>query len=101
MRVKTTKLTNLEKQRKSILTEDMTTCYFCRQPKDDIHEIFPGKNRVVSMENGFCVPLCRKHHEIVHTNECFARELKRMCQEVYELKYTRKEFMALIGRNYE
>lgn len=101
MRVKTIKLANLEKQRKSILTEDMTTCYFCRMPKDDIHEIYGGKNRVISMQNGFCVPLCRMHHTAVHNNECLARELKRMCQEVFELTHTRKEFMQLIGKNYD
>ena len=53
------------------------------------------------MQNGFCVPLCRMHHTAVHNNECLARELKRMCQEVFELTHTRKEFMQLIGKNYD
>ena len=44
MRYKTTKLINLEKQRKSILTKDMTVCYFCKKPKDDIHEIYGNIN---------------------------------------------------------
>ena len=100
MKYKTTKLINLEKQRKSILTKDMTVCYFCKKPKDDIHEIYGGKNRVISMQNNFCVPLCRLHHEYVHNNENWALELKRMCQEVFELTHKRKDFMQLIGKSY-
>lgn len=100
MRYKTTKLINLEKKRYSILTEDLTTCYLCRQPKDDIHEIYGGANRKISMANGFCVPLCRHHHRQVTDDNEQNRKLKETCQRVYELNHTRSEFRNLIGRSY-
>lgn len=101
MRAKTSKLANLEKQRKSILTEDLTKCYFCHRPKDHIHEIYGGKNRVVSMKNGFCVPVCIMHHILLHNNEVAAKLLKEECQQVFEKTHSHKEFMQLIGKNYD
>lgn len=100
MKYKTKKLLDLEKKRYSILTEDLETCYLCRSPKQDIHEIFGGSNRKVSMQHGFCVPLCRYHHRILTDNPNENFLLKQTCQKVYEFKHTRKEFIDIIGRNY-
>ena len=68
MRNKTYKLQKLEKNRFSILTNDMEHCFICKNPFIDIHEIYGGRNRKVSMQNGFCVPLCRERHEFVTLN---------------------------------
>lgn len=100
MKYKTKKLIDLEKKRYSILTDDLETCYLCRSAKQDIHEIYGGSNRKVSMENGFCVPLCRYHHRILTDNPKENDVLKQTCQKVYEMNHTRKEFISLIGKNF-
>lgn len=100
MRNKTYKLQKLEKNRFSILTNDMEHCFICKSPFVDIHEIYGGRNRKVSMQNGFCVPLCREHHEFVTLNADGSNYLKQKCQFEYEKTHTRDEFIKLIGRNY-
>lgn len=91
----------LESERKSILTDNMDACYICGKMATDIHEIYGGSNRVASMRNGFCVPLCRQCHDLI-TKKIGLGDivLKRTCQEKYEAHHTRDEFMKLIKKNY-
>lgn len=100
MRNKTYKLKKLEKNRFSILTNDMEHCYICQSPFVEIHEIYNAGNRKISMKNGFCVPLCHKHHEYVTLNADGSNYLKQKCQRVFEETHSRDEFMKLIGRNF-
>lgn len=99
MRRKSSKLAKLERNRYSILTDDLEHCFYCGRSPVDIHEIYGGANRKVSMANGFCVPLCRHHHELVTRNEG-ASLLKEICQQEYERTHSREDFMRLVGRNY-
>ena len=100
MRNKTYKLKKLEKNRFSILTNDMEHCYICQSPFIEIHEIYNAGNRKISMLNGFCVPLCHRHHEYVTLNADGSNYLKQKCQMVFEKTHSREEFMKLIGRNF-
>ena len=100
MRNKTYKLQKLEKNRFSILTNDMEHCYICQSPFIAIHEIYGGRNRKTSMQNGFCVPLCHKHHEYVTLNADGSNYFKQKCQKVFEETHSRDEFLELIGRSY-
>lgn len=101
MKQKTSKLRNLEAKRYSIITDDLKHCYFCRSGGClDVHEVFGGANRKMSMIHGFCVPLCRNCHIKITNNVLMSVPLKKMCQEIYELKHTRSEWMKIIGRNY-
>jgi len=80
-------------------------CYICTTMLNlHKHHIFQGKNRKTSENNGFTVYLCGEHHNMsdnsVHFNHNMDRKIKEECQKVYELRHTREEFMALIGRNY-
>ena len=100
MKNKTSKLAKLERNRKSILTEDLEHCYFCKQKSVDIHEIYSGSNRKISMMNNFCVPLCRQHHIKATVNVEFNIKLKQLCQMEYEKTHSRPEFLLLIGKNY-
>lgn len=100
MKNKTYKLKKLEKNRWSILTNDMEHCFVCENSFVDIHEIYGGSHRKISMANGFCVPLCRKHHEYVTLNADGSCYLKQKCQHEFEKTHTRDEFIKLIGRNY-
>lgn len=100
MKYKTNKLIKLEKGRYSILTNDLEHCYICRQSPVDIHEIYGGSNRKVSMANGFCIPLCRVHHKAITNKRINDLQIKKDCQETYEQSHTRDEFMRLIGKNF-
>ena len=100
MRTKTYKLAKLEKNRKSILTNDLEHCYVCGRSPVDMHEICGGCNRQTSIKNDFCVPLCRDHHRFITTNTPLNIRLKQVCQQEYEKTHTREEWMSLIGKNY-
>lgn len=100
MRNKTNKLIQLERHRYSILTEDLEHCFLCGQKKNDIHEVYGGSNRQQSMKYGFCVPLCRFHHQVVTMMPLHNRQLQIWCQSEFEKTHTRKEFMDIIGKNY-
>jgi hypothetical protein len=100
MKNKSNKLRKLENNRYSILTDDLKKCYICKRPKQDLHEIYGGCNRKVSMANGFVIPICRScHFKVTNDNE-FALFLKKFCQEKFERLNTRQDFMRLIGKNY-
>ena len=90
----------------SILQDDKR-CYVCNT-KDNIHihEVFFGKNRKKSIEDGCCVYLCGKHHnqskDGVHFNHKLDLELKKQ-MELYWLKTYNKtieDFIKRYGKNY-
>lgn len=100
MRNKTYKLQKLENNRYSILTDDLEHCFFCKNEYVDIHEIYGGCNRKVSMRNGFCVGLCRLCHNKVTLDYEAGLHLKKKCQLKFEETHSREEFLSLIKRNY-
>jgi len=52
----------IERKRISLLTLDLTKSIESGLPKDDLHEIFDGKNRLKSIKYGLVIPLTRKEH---------------------------------------
>ena len=70
------------------------------------HEVFYGKNRKKSIEDGCCVYLCGKHHnqsnEGVHFNHELDMKLKREMQIAWMMYYdkTINDFIKRYGRNY-
>jgi len=100
MKNKTKKCINLEKNRYSILTNSLEKCYLCPNKKDDIHEIYAGSKRIISIKNGFCIPICRKCHSEIQSNEEKMLKLKIECQKKYEESHSREEFMKMVGKNY-
>lgn len=100
MQNKTKKSINLEKNRYSILTHNLEKCYLCPNKKDDIHEIYAGSKRIISIKNGFCIPICRKCHSKIQNNEEKMLKLKIECQKKYEESHSREEFMKMVGKNY-
>ena len=100
MKRKTTRLQKLEKKRFSILTLELSYCFLCGASPADLHEIYGAGNRQTSMKNGFVIPLCRRHHQLVHENAELSNMLKKICQQRYEEDHTRDEFIKLIHKNY-
>ena len=82
---KSNKLAKLERNRFSILTNDLEHCYICKTmklrevPRQDLHEIWEGRNRQICMKHGFVAPLCRACHEDENVKEY----LKKLCIAKY------------------
>jgi len=57
-----------DKDRYSIVVPNFKSCYFCGGTnRICIHEVFYGSsNRLKSIEDGCCVPLCYEHHQGTH-----------------------------------
>lgn len=75
------------------------------QGLDRHHIYFGNPNRRISEENGFWCWLRHDVHMALHDRmrpfDKLDGELKRACQQAYEgMGHTRREFMALMGRNY-
>ena len=90
--------------RRFSILNNLDKCYFCGKPAEAIHEVYFGRNRQISIKNGFCVGLCHEHHNYsnisVHLNIEMDLELKKLYQLEYEKEHTRKEFINLIGKSY-
>lgn len=73
MKKKSSKLASLERNRFSVFTKDLKHCYLCGNKRDDLHEIFAGRNRINSMKYGFVLPLCRMCHTRYQNDFSFNR----------------------------
>ena len=94
------KITTLEKNRFSILTNDLTHCYICKKPKQHLHEIYYGKNRINSMKYGCVVPLCFRCHNRVHNNFVIDKALKDKCADKFKKVYPDIEFLDIFHKIY-
>lgn len=99
MKNKSSKLAKLENNRYSIITDNLNYCIICGKPKQDLNEIFGGRNRQNSMKYGLVIPMCRNCH-IKYTNDADMQlEWKKLGQEVFEDTYN-EEFIDIFKRNY-
>ena len=68
------------------------------------HHIFGAYNRNNSEKYGCWVYLCGKHHNLsdegIHFNKEFNIKMKQYCQELFEEKYSHKEYIEIFGKNY-
>lgn len=93
----------LEKNRFSILTDDLSHCFICGKPKQHLHEVFYGRNRKNSMIYGCVVPLCYEHHEGntgVHKNSKLNQQLRKKCQKEFIKRYPDLDFISIFYENY-
>ena len=97
------KIARLEQMRYSILTDDLSKCFLCGKPKEQLHEIYFGKNRVNSMKWGCVAPLCRECHQGnngVHHNHEVDIMLKQICQKKFNEVYPDINFIDIFFKNY-
>ena len=92
MRKKTTKLMNLERNRYSIITEDLYHCIECSEKASDINEIFMGRNRLNSIKYGLCIPLCRRCHTKYHNDRNMQLKYMQVALEYFLIDHTIKDF---------
>ncbi len=97
---KSKKMKKLEKDRYSIITNDIKHCYLCGKQKQDTHELIGGCNRIKSIEWGLTIPLCRKCHSELENNQEQKEELQKMGQRKFEEKNGHELFMTEFKRNY-
>lgn len=97
---KSNKLAKKEKNRFSIITTDLEKCYLCKAKKEDLHEIYEGKNRQLSMKYGLVIPVCRKCHISVTNNKTLQEKLHKVGQKVFKKQYKTENFVQIFGKNY-
>ncbi len=98
---KSSKIAKLERNRFSVFTEDLDHCILCGDKKDNLHEIFFGKNRIKSMNYGFVIPLCFNCHLEMHRNTQL-QEIWHIRGQLYFEKHlgSRNEFIKVFGKSH-
>ena len=93
-------------QRYSLIQKDKR-CIVCGTTLNiHTHEVFFGKNRKKSIEDGCCVYLCGKHHnqsnEGVHFSHDLDLKLKIAMEKAWLKEYdkTIEDFIERYGKNY-
>jgi hypothetical protein len=99
---KSKKLAKLERNRTSILTDDLNRCFIpgCGKVKEDLHEIYPGRNRLNSIKYGLVLPLCREHHILIHNDLNTRLIYFKLGQKKFNEVYPNLDFVEIFGRNY-
>ena len=90
----------LEQNRTSIFTDDLLHCYVCGKPREDLHEIIYGTNRINSIRAGYVLPLCRQCHQAFHSNRVLTKKWTQKCQQDFEKNHSRIEWLMIFHRNY-
>ena len=101
MKVKSKKLAKLERDRFSVFTDDLKICYLCGKPKNDLHELLEGRNRINSIKFGYVIPVCRLCHSQIQNNTEFKNVWAKKAQEHFEENIgSRDEFLSIFRKNY-
>ena len=90
---KSNKLAKLEKNRFSIITNNLEKCYFCSNKKMELHEVFRGRNRQKSMKWGLVIPICQQCHVKITTDKEFSKVLEQKARNVFIKKYGERTFI--------
>lgn len=94
------KLRKLERDRFSLFTDNLDKCYLCPGKREHLHEVVFGKNRQNSMKYGLVLPLCEKHHRLMHHDSVIQLEYKKRGQELFNSTYPSLNFIDIFHENY-
>lgn len=102
MHNKSKKLTKLERNRYSVFSDNIESCYLCGSTHNlTWHEVYAGRNRQNSMKFGFCLRLCLNCHSEEQENSQFNAYWYKQGQLYWEEKIgSREEFIKTFKRNY-
>ena len=89
------------------ILQDIKRCYVCGTKIGlHTHEVYFGKNRQKSIEDGCCIYLCGTHHNLsnkgIHFDHNLDLKVKKIMEEKW-LKYYNKtvdDFIIRYGKNY-
>ena len=102
LKKRTSKQSKLERNRFSILTNDLDHCIICKAKKEHFHEVFYGRNRLNSIKYGLVIPLCCSCHTEMHRNKEWQEYWHIVAQKRF-IEYYRKsidEFIEIFKINY-
>lgn len=98
---RTNKQNKKEKERFSIIYQDLTKCCVCSSKIGiEKNEIFEGSYRSLSIKYGMVCPFCKKHHDLFHNNSIFNLQYKVMFQKKFMENHSLEEFIAIFKQNY-
>ena len=97
---RTYKLSKAEINRTSIFTEDLDHCIICGRKRDNLHEVFFGRNRQLSIQFGLVIPLCIECHREMHKSKELQEVWHKKGQVVFEQTYPELEFIKIFRYNY-
>lgn len=97
---KSRNLAKLESKRYSIITNKLDKCYICKARKEELHEIFGGRNRKISMQYGLVIPICQKCHQMIHKSKTLTKNLHKVGQKAFEKEYKTENFIKVFGKSY-
>ena len=102
LKTRTKKQSKLERNRFSILTNDLEHCIICGAKKDHLHEIFFGRNRANSIKYGLVISLCQNCHTEMHKNKEWQDYWHIMAQKKFMEYYHKSvdEFIEIFKINY-
>ena len=102
LKSRTSKQTKLERNRFSILTNDLNRCILCGAKKEHLHEVCFGRNRINSIKYGLVIPLCSLHHTEMHRNKEWQEYWHIMAQKRFMEYYHKSinEFINIFKINY-
>lgn len=89
------------------ILQDTKQCYVCGNTNIHTHEVYYGaKNRNKSIEDGCCVYLCARHHNMSNQGVHFNKQLDLQLKQSMERKWlevynkTIEDFIQRYGKNY-
>ena len=97
---KSNKLAKLERNRTSLFTDNLTCCIICGKPKDHLHEIFFGSNRLNSIRYKLVIPVCFECHNKIHNSIELQREWFIKGQTKFNEVYPDLDFVEIFKRNW-
>jgi len=93
-------LVKREKERYSIIYQDLSKCAVCGSLATDKHEVFEGAYRQASINCGCVIPLCRLCHQKMHQNKTFAMYYKIQFEKEYLKNHTLEEWIDIFKIDY-
>lgn len=104
MQKRSKKAAKADRDRFSIITNDLEHCIICGAKKDNLHEVFYGSYRHLSIKYGLVIPLCVKHHTMgefsIHNDRELDLYYKRLAQNIFMSKYSYELFIKEFKINY-
>ena len=101
MRVKSSELAKLEKNRFSIIYNKDAKCCMCLNTTNlTWHEIYRGRNRQNSIKYGLCLRLCINCHELYQENKEFNDYWHKKGQLAFIKSYPDLDFIDIFKINY-
>lgn len=88
------------------ILQNQKRCYKCGNTNIHIHEVYFGRNRQKSIEDGCCIYLCDTHHNMsdkgIHFDHDFDLQVKQAMEERWLEYYgkTKEDFIKRYGKNY-